>query len=173
MAVPETPQAPAAGPGFRRAVSRWEIVGLSVNDVIGSGVYLLPAAATAILGFSSVGAVVLAGFAVLLLVLCFAEAASYFDGPGSAYLYTRSAFGQLVGFEVGWMTWLARVSSVASLSVGFAQALTYLWEGRPAAGGRRRRSSSRSSSSPPSTWWGSNPACARRSSWPSPRPRRC
>jgi amino acid transporter len=127
MAVPETPQAPAEGPGFRRAVSRWEIVGLSVNDVIGSGVYLLPAAATAILGFSSVGAVVLAGFAVLLLVLCFAEAASYFDGPGSAYLYTRSAFGQLVGYEVGWMTWLARVSSVASLSVGFAQALTYLW----------------------------------------------
>ena len=132
MAVPETPQAPAEGPGFRRAVSRWEIVGLSVNDVIGSGVYLLPASAAAILGFASVGAVVLAGFAVLLLVLCFAEAASYFDRPGSAYLYTRTAFGKLVGYEVGWMTWLARVSSVASLSVAFAQALTFLW---PAAAG--------------------------------------
>jgi APA family basic amino acid/polyamine antiporter len=127
MVSSDITETPAEGPGFRRAVSRWEIVGLSVNDVIGSGVYLLPAAATAILGFASVGAVVLAGFAVLLLVLCFAEAASYFDGPGSAYLYTRSAFGELVGFEVGWMTWLARVSSVASLSVGFAQALTYLW----------------------------------------------
>ncbi len=83
---------------MRRAVSRWEIVGFSVNDVIGSGVYLLPAGAAAILGWASVGAVVLAGIAVLLLVLCFAEAASYFDRPGSAYVYTREAFGDFAGF---------------------------------------------------------------------------
>jgi amino acid transporter len=119
--------APPQKIAMRRAVSRWEIVGFSVNDVIGSGVYLLPAAAAAILGWASVGAVVLAGIAVLLLVLCFAEAASYFDRPGSAYVYTREAFGELAGFEVGWMTWLARVSSVSSLSVGFARALGYLW----------------------------------------------
>ncbi|WP_223632925.1 APC family permease [Corallococcus sp. EGB] len=112
---------------MRRAVSRWEIVGFSINDVIGSGVYLLPAAAAANLGSASTGAVVLAGLAVLLLVLCFAEAASYFDKPGSAYLYTREAFGERVGFQVGWMTWLARVSSVASLSVGFSRALGFLW----------------------------------------------
>jgi amino acid transporter len=121
---------PIAAPrdlGMRRVVSRWEIVGFSINDVIGSGVYLLPAGAAAILGAASVGAVALAGLAVLLLVLCFAEAASYFDRPGSAYVYTREAFGPLVGFEVGWMTWLARVSSVSSLSVGFARALGYLW----------------------------------------------
>jgi len=111
---------------LRRVVSRWEIVALSLNDVIGSGVYLLPAAAAAILGAASVGAVVAAGFAVLLIVLCFAEAGSYFDRPGGAYLYARTAFGDLVGFEVGWMTWLARVASVASLSAGFAQALGYL-----------------------------------------------
>src|SRR6266545_120055 len=114
-------------PGFRRVVSRWEIVAFSVNDVIGSGVYLLPAAAALVLGVASIGAVVAAGFAVLLLVLCFAEASSYFDRPGGAYLYTRTAFGELIGFEVGWMTWIARVTSVSSLSVGFAQALSYIW----------------------------------------------
>lgn len=114
---------PVTHVGFRRVASRWEIVAFSLNDVIGSGVYLLPAAAALILGPTSLWAVVLAGFAVALLVLCFAEAGSYFDGPGGAYLYTREAFGELVGFEVGWMTWLARVSSVASLSVGFAQAM--------------------------------------------------
>lgn len=119
---------PMQSPGFLRAVSRWEIVALSVNDVVGSGVYLLPAAAAALLGPASVGAVVVAGFAVLLLVLCFAEAASYFDRPGSAYLYARSAFGDFVGFEVGWMTWVARVTAVASLSAGFAQALGFLWQ---------------------------------------------
>jgi len=114
---------------LRRDVSRWEIVGLSMNDVIGSGVYLLPAAAAALLGPASLWAVLLAGLAVLLLVLCFAEAGSHFDEPGSAYVYTREAFGDFVGFEVGWMTWLARVASVASLSNGFALALTFLWPG--------------------------------------------
>jgi len=122
--------------GLTRAVSRWEIVGLALNDVIGSGVYLLPAAAAAILGPASLWAVLLAGFAVLLLVLCFAEAASYFDEPGGAYLYARVAFGRFVGFEVGWMTWLARVTAVASLSAGFAQALGYLWPEAQAGAGR-------------------------------------
>ena len=120
---------PSPTPTLRRDVSRWEVVGLSLNDVIGSGVYLLPAAAAALLGPASLWAVILAGGAVLLLVLCFAEAGSHFDEPGSAYVYTREAFGDFVGFEVGWMTWLARVASVASLSNGFALALTFLWPG--------------------------------------------
>jgi amino acid transporter len=76
--------------------------------------------------------VALAGCAVALLVLCFAEAATYFDQPGGAYLYTRAAFGDFVGFQVGWMTWLARVASVASLSAGLSLATSYLW---PAAAG--------------------------------------
>ncbi len=114
--------------GFLRAVSRWEIVALSVNDVIGSGVYLiLPVAAAQLLGPASVWAILAAGFAVLLLVLCFAEASSLFDRPGGAIVYTRAAFGDFVGFEVGWMTWIARISSIAGLSVFFARAVGYLW----------------------------------------------
>jgi basic amino acid/polyamine antiporter, APA family len=105
-------------------------VALSVNDVIGSGVYLiLPVAAAMLLGAASVWAILAAGFAVLLLVLCFAEAASLFDGPGGAIIYTRAAFGDFVGFEVGWMTWIARIASIASLSVFFARAVGYLWDG--------------------------------------------
>lgn len=114
-------------PTLIRAVSRWQIVGLSINDVVGSGVYLIPAAAAALLGPTSIWAVVLAGLAVGLLVLCFAEASSYFDEPGGGYLYTREAFGRFIGFEVGWMTWLARIASIASLSNGFALATGFLW----------------------------------------------
>ena len=111
---------------LQRVASRWQIVALAVNDVVGSGVYLLPAAAAALLGPTSLWAVAVAGVAVLAIVLCFAEASSHFDEPGSAYLYARHAFGSLAGFEVGWMAWLARVASVASLSVGFAQALSFV-----------------------------------------------
>jgi amino acid transporter len=114
--------------GLLRAVSRWQIVALSVNDVIGSGVYLiLPVAAALLLGPASVWAILAAGFAVLLLVLCFAEASSLFDRPGGAIVYTQAAFGDFVGFEVGWMTWIARISSIAGLSVFFARAVGYLW----------------------------------------------
>ena len=126
-AKPGAPQ-----PGLVRAVSRWQIVGLAVNDVIGSGVYLLPAGAALLLGPASIWAVIVAGITVALLVLCFAEAASYFDETGGGYLYTREAFGEFIGFEVGWMTWLARIASVAALTAGFAQALSFIW---PAAGG--------------------------------------
>jgi len=119
-----------------RAVSRRQLVGLAINDVVGSGIYLLPAAAAALLGPASVWAVVLAGFAAALLVLCFAEASSHFDQPGGAYLYTREAFGRFIGFEVGWMTWLSRVAALASFAQGLVQATTFLW---PAAAGRGGR----------------------------------
>ena len=126
MEIVPGPDRPAADGAAQRVVSRWEIVALSLNDVIGSGVYLLPAAA-AVLGPASPLAVVFAGFAVLLVVLCFAEAASRFDGPGGAYLYARAAWGDFVGFEVGWMTFLTRVATLASLSVGLAQVLGFVW----------------------------------------------
>jgi len=116
----------ADGATLRRVATRWQIVGLALNDVIGSGIYLLPAAAAGALGAASLFAVVAAGVMVGLIVLCFAEASSYFDEPGSAYLYTRVAFGDFIGFQVGWMTWLTRVAALASLSVGFARALAFL-----------------------------------------------
>jgi len=128
----------ASSPGFVRAVSRWQIVGLSINDVIGSGIYLLPAATAVLLGPASVWAVLLAGFAVALLVLCYAQAASYFDQPGGSYLYAREAFGPFVGFEIGWMVWLTRIASAAALSNGLADAVARFWA--PAASGAGRLS---------------------------------
>jgi len=122
--------------GLKRVVTRWEIVGISLNSVVGSGVYLLPAAAAALLGSASLWAVPLAGLAVLLLALCFAEAGSHYDEPGASYIYAREAFGELVGFQVGWMTWLARVAAGASLLNGFVQAVAFLWSG--AASGTAR-----------------------------------
>jgi len=118
---------PGTSPGTLRAVSRWQIVGLSINDVIGSGIYLLPAAAAALLGPASLWAVLLAGLAVSLLVLCYAQAASYFDTPGGGYLYAREAFGSFIGFEVGWMLLLTRIATAAALANGLAEAVTHFW----------------------------------------------
>src|SRR3546814_15511788 len=78
-------------PTMRRAVGRWQLFGLSINDVIGSRIYLLPEAAALLLGPARPWAVLLAGLAVSLLVLSHPQAASYFDRPGRGTSYSRQA----------------------------------------------------------------------------------
>jgi amino acid transporter len=102
------------------------LVLMCLNAVIGSGVFLLPHESYVLLGPLSLWAPLLFAVPVFILVLCFAEAASHFDEPGGAYLYARTAFGDFIGFETGWMNWLARVTSLASLSNGFVLALGLL-----------------------------------------------
>ncbi|HWW60179.1 MAG TPA: APC family permease [Thermoanaerobaculia bacterium] len=106
-----------------RAVGFWGLVAMCINAVIGSGVFLLPYESYKLLGPFSLWAPLLFAIPVFILVLCFAEAASHFTEPGGAYLYARTAFGDFIGFETGWMNWLARLTSLASLSNGFVLAL--------------------------------------------------
>ena len=121
----------SAPAGLARAVGRWQILGLSINSVVGSGVYLLPATAFALLGPFSVWGVLAAGLTVSLLVLCYAEAASRFEQQGGSALYAQEAFGPFAGFQIGWATWLTRVATAASLSNGLADAVARFW---PVAG---------------------------------------
>lgn len=110
-----------------RTVGFWGLVAMCINAVVGSGVFLLPHESYTLLGPFSLWAPLLFAIPVFILVLNFAEAASHFDEPGGAYLYARSAFGDFVGFETGWMNWIARVTSLASLSNGFVLALALLY----------------------------------------------
>jgi APA family basic amino acid/polyamine antiporter len=110
-----------------RTVGFWGLVAMCINAVVGSGVFLLPSESYKLLGPFSLWAPLLFAVPVFILVLCFAEAARHFSEPGGAYLYARTAFGDFVGFETGWMNWLARVTSLASLSNGFVVALALLF----------------------------------------------
>jgi amino acid transporter len=109
-----------------RVVGFWGLVALCVNSVVGSGVFLLPSEGFKLLGPFSLWAPLIFALPVFVLVLCFAEAASHFDEPGGSYLYARSAFGDFIGFETGWMNILARVTSLASLSNGFVVSIARL-----------------------------------------------
>ncbi|MEO8033313.1 MAG: APC family permease [Acidobacteriota bacterium] len=119
-----------------RTVGFWGLVAMCINAVVGSGVFLLPSESYKLLGPFSLWAPLLFAVPVFILVLCFAEAASHFSKPGGAYLYARTAFGDFIGFETGWMNWLARVTSLASLSNGFVVSLARFW---PSLGGGNRR----------------------------------
>lgn len=52
----------------------------------------------------------------MLIVLCFAEAATLFVGTGGPYLYAREAFGNGLGLAGGWMMWLTRATAFAANS---------------------------------------------------------
>lgn len=119
-----------------RAVGLWGLVAMCINAVVGSGVFLLPSESFKLLGAFSLWAPLIFALPVFVLVLCFADAASHFSEPGGAYLYARTAFGDFVGFETGWMNWIARLTSLASLSNGFVVSLARLYA--PLGGGAWR-----------------------------------
>ena len=119
--------ATSSKPTLRRALGRWDLTAIGVNQVIGGAIFLMPAQVAAQIGGWSPIAFVLMGLASMSVALCFAEVGSRFEGTGGPYLYTRAAFGRFAAFEVGWMQWFTRASSQASIMAGIAVALGYYW----------------------------------------------
>jgi amino acid transporter len=103
-----------SAPGLVRAIRRWDLVALAINAIIGAGIFGLPSQVFARTGSYSLLAFLACAVVVTFIVLCFAEVSSRFTGTGGPYLYAREAFGPLIGFEVGWMTWVARVAAFAA-----------------------------------------------------------
>ncbi len=114
-------------PTLRRALGRWDLTAIGINQVIGGAIFLMPSQVAAQIGAWSPIGMALMGLASLSVALCFAEVSSRFEGTGGPYLYTRAAFGRFAAFEVGWMQWFTRASSQASIMAGIAVALGYYW----------------------------------------------
>jgi len=110
---------------LKRALGRWDLTAIGVNSVIGGAIFLWPAQVAAQIGAWSPLGFIIIGLLSLSVALCFAEVSSRFDATGGPYLYTRAAFGDFVGFEVGWMLWFARAASQASIMAAMAVALGY------------------------------------------------
>jgi amino acid transporter len=122
--------------GLRRELGRWDLTAIGINQVIGGGIFLIPAALAGEVGAWGPIAFLIIGATSLLVGLCFAEVGSRFDSTGGPYLYTRAAFGRLTGFEVGWMQWFTRVTSQASNANGIALALGFYWPVMTGGAGR-------------------------------------
>lgn len=97
-----------------RAIGRWDLTAIAINTIIGAGIFGLPATVAALIGGYSLLAFVLCAVIVGLIVVCFAEVSSRFRDTGGMYLYAKEAFGEIVGFEVGWLYWIVRVTTFAA-----------------------------------------------------------
>jgi amino acid transporter len=96
---------------------------LGVDGIIGSGIFLMPSRIYAKLGDLSLLLMPLAGVAVLMIALCFANLASKIPGDGGAWLYTYTAFGRFAGFEIGIFTWLLGIITMATEISAFVTSL--------------------------------------------------
>jgi amino acid transporter len=108
---------------LKRSLGLATVVSLGINGVIGQGIFLLPGKAAGMMGPAAGVALALGGLLCFLIALCFAEVSTRFDATGGAYVYAREAFGDFVGFEVGWMTCCVGIISWAALSNGFTLVL--------------------------------------------------
>lgn len=119
--------------GLRRNLRRIDVLALTVNVIVGAGVFAMPSAVAAAAGRYSL-AVLFAAFAIVaLLALCLVEVASRFDTTGGPPVYAAAAFGPLAGFAVGWLLALSRVAAfaaIASIMLDYAAGLFPALEAR-------------------------------------------
>lgn len=105
-----------ASPGLHRGLGRFDVFALTLNAIIGAGVFAMTAGLTAAAGRFSILVLVAAFVLVALFALSLAEVASRYDVAGGPQIYARDAFGPLPGFAVGWLLVVSRLASFAALS---------------------------------------------------------
>ncbi len=130
MSAPDPETATSEGPGLVREIGRWTLVALTLNSIIGSGIYGVPAETIRLVGSAATLATLLAAVGIGVIMACFAEVGSQFREAGGVYLYAREAFGRLAGIQMGWMALLVRVTAHAAIANVF---VTYVAQFVPAA----------------------------------------
>lgn len=91
---------------------------LVVGNMIGSGVFLLPAS------LAPFGTIALAGWIVstigaIALAVLFGRLARLVPKTGGPYAYTRAGFGEFAGFLIAWGYWIALWAGNAGVAVAF------------------------------------------------------
>jgi APA family basic amino acid/polyamine antiporter len=94
----------------------WMCLALVIGNVVGSGVYLLPAS-LAPYGLNSIfGWLITSGGAVALAAV-FARLARLFPKAGGPYVYARVAFGDQIGFLTAWGYWIGAWVGNAAIAI--------------------------------------------------------
>lgn len=107
----------------KRQIGLVTATALVLGNMIGSGVFLLPASLAPYGGYSLIGWL-LSAIGALLLAGVFYRLAKRAPRAGGPYAYTREAFGDCVGFLNAWMYWVALAIGNATIIVAFASYLS-------------------------------------------------
>ncbi len=110
--------------GFKRSLGLFDSTMVVVGAMIGSGIFLVSADMTRLLG--SAGWVLAAwGITALLTLaaaLTYGELAAMMPRAGGQYVYLREAFSPLAGFLYGWTLFaVIQTGTIAAVCVGFGR----------------------------------------------------
>ncbi|MFJ2603995.1 APC family permease [Streptomyces sp. NPDC087425] len=114
--APETDPEAAPEAPRRRTFGLAAATALVMGNIIGGGIFALPAA-VAPYGTLSLLAFVVLSVAAVLLALLFGKLARRSPVTGGLYVYPRDAFGPFAGFLSAWSYWTMCWVSIAALAV--------------------------------------------------------
>ncbi len=112
--------------GGRRTIGIWTCIALVMGNMIGSGIFLLPAALAPYGSISILGWMFTATGATLL-ALVFARVSRIVPLAGGPYAYTRRGFGDFAGFLMAWGYWISIMTGNAAIAVALVSYLTPFW----------------------------------------------
>ncbi|WP_371372605.1 amino acid permease [Thalassotalea aquiviva] len=101
----------------------WTATSLVTGNMVGSGIFLLPAALGVFGGISLLGWI-FTTLGAMTLAYVFANLARHINGSGGPFIYTQQAFGDFWGFMVAWGYWFCIVSANAAIAIALVSYLT-------------------------------------------------
>jgi APA family basic amino acid/polyamine antiporter len=101
----------------------WTATSLVVGNMIGTGIFFLPANLGAIGSISILGWLATACGA-LCLAFVFSRLSIVYPKSGGPYTHSRDAFGSFIGFQMGWGYWIMGWTSNAAVSIAFISYLS-------------------------------------------------
>ncbi len=111
---------------LKQSIGRKTLLMLTLNAVLGTGIYFLPAVGAQYSGTSSLLAWIIMSFIAIAISVYFAELVSMFPKSGGAYGFVKEAFGKTPSFIFGWLSWIVSNLTISMLIVG---SITYLFPG--------------------------------------------
>ena len=112
----------ATSTGDRRSLGLATTTSIVLGNMVGSGVFLLPASLAAY-GIYSLWGWSVSTVGALLLAWVFSNLSRQLPKAGGPYAYPREAFGDFAGFLIAWIYWLSIVGTNAAIAVAFASYL--------------------------------------------------
>lgn len=104
----------------------WTATSLVTGNMIGSGIFLLPAVMAGFGGISILGWIFSTAGA-LLLALVFAGLAQQVKESGGPYIYTRAGFGDAFGFVVAWGYWISIIAGNAAIAIALVGYMAFFY----------------------------------------------
>ena len=105
---------------LHRSLGPVQLTLLGVGAIIGTGIFVLTAAAAQKAGPGMMWSFVIAGAVCAVAALCYSELASMAPVSGSAYTYTYAVMGELLAWMVGWALILEYAVAASAVSVGWS-----------------------------------------------------